>query len=436
MKRIAIETFGCKVNYSDSEMLKAELSEFQRVSSDEVADIYIVNSCTVTAKADHEAEQTVRRFKKRNPDAVIVMTGCSAQTRFQEWTKKEGIDVVVGNTLKHKIPEILRRYATSGVASIQNPFKQAEFYHFPVQKPAERTRFFLKIQDGCDDFCTFCVIPYARGKSRSLSPERVIQQIQTLVENDVKEVVLTGVSLGSYGVDLSPKTNLAALIRRIEHETKLLRLRISSLEPEDVDNELLTVLKDSRIFCPHFHLPLQSGDDFILEKMRRNYTTSYYENLIKKISADFKDVFIGIDVISGFPGETEKHFENSYRFLESLPWSKLHVFPYSKREGTAAARFSQHLSKTTMGRRAARFRELSQNRYTEFLNQQIGKEVLGLIETKTHNGIFKAISRNYLPIEIVETGSLRPNTEVPLKISERIGDHLLATRFFGPSPSE
>lgn len=435
MRRVAIETFGCKVNTSDSEMLRAELSEFQCVSPEEVADIYIVNSCTVTRKADLETKHKIRQFQRRNPNALIVVTGCFAQTGYQELAKTEGVHLVVGNTFKHKIPELLKteRFLASaklGMTQVQNAFKDAEFHHSLVQKPAERTRFFLKIQDGCDDFCTFCVIPYARGKNRSLPPDRVIEQIRTLVEADVKEVVLTGVSLGSYGTDLSPKTNLAELVSRIERETKLLRLRISSLEPEDVTDQLLSVLSDSEIFCPHFHLPLQSGDDSILEKMRRNYSVSYYEKLIQNISDGFKDVFIGIDVICGFPGETEKHFENSYRFLESLPWSKLHVFPYSKREGTAASRFQNHLSKAVIAKRAAHFRELSQHRYTEFLDQQIGKEVLGLIEIKDTDGIFKVISRNYLTIEIageiVEAGSLHPNTEVPLKISERVGDHLLA----------
>ena len=234
MKRVAVETFGCKVNTADSEMLKAGLKEsFESVSSDDVADVYIINSCTVTRKADLEAKYKIRQFKSKNPDALIIVTGCFAQTGAEELSKTEGVHFVVGNTLKHQIASLIEEGERPSQPKllIQNAFKNAEFHHIDVQKPSERTRFFLKIQDGCDDFCTFCVIPYARGKNRSLDPDRVIKQIQMLVEAEVKEVVLTGVSLGSYGVDLSPKTNLAELVGRIEKETKLLRLRISSLPP-------------------------------------------------------------------------------------------------------------------------------------------------------------------------------------------------------------
>ncbi len=425
-------------------MLKSSLSEFESVSTDDVADIYIVNSCTVTEKADQEAKQAIRRFKKKNPNAAIVITGCSAQTRFQEWAKMEGIDFIVGNTLKHKIPEILNehRFLIQPKLWVQNAFKNIEFQHSPVQKPAERTRFFLKIQDGCNDFCTFCVIPYARGKSRSLAPDRVIDQIRTLIDADVKEVVLTGVSLGSYGADLSPKVTLAALVRRIENETKLLRLRISSLEPEDVSDELLSVLRDSVIFCPHFHLPLQSGDDFILEKMKRNYSVSYYEKLIRKISNDFKDVFIGIDLICGFPYETEERFHNSCHFLESIPWSKLHVFPYSSREGTSAVRFPEQVKRSEIGRRAERLREMSQRRHIAFLENQVGKKLSALVEKNPGDGPgdgieekeVKALSRNYVSI-VIGTGKLlsdKPsirkslNEEIFLIPSAREGEKLVA----------
>ncbi len=413
-------------------MLKSGLSEFESVSTEDVADIYIVNSCTVTAKADTEARQIVRRFKRKNPDALIIMTGCSAQTRFQEWAKTEGIDFIVGNTLKHKIPEILRAYSPQNDTSgsrlwVQNAFKNIEFQHSPVQKPAERTRFFLKIQDGCDDFCAFCIIPYARGKSRSLSPDRVIDQIRTLVDADVKEVVLTGVSLGSYGIDLSPKTNLAGTIRRIENETKLLRLRISSLEPEDVSDELLAVLKDSNIFCPHFHLPLQSGDNFILEKMKRNYTVSYYERLVRKISDDFKDVFIGMDVICGFPYETEERFKDGCKFIESIPWSKLHVFPYSSRDGTAAVRFPGQVKRSEIGERAERLREMSQRRHIAFLDNQIGKNTPALVEKNREKEEVKALSRNYISIKLLSDKSLRLNEEISLVPEKREGEQLVAS---------
>ncbi|MBI3017210.1 MAG: MiaB/RimO family radical SAM methylthiotransferase, partial [Deltaproteobacteria bacterium] len=317
-KKIAIATLGCKVNQYDSAQLTEILKkdDYQIVSDQEAADVYIVNSCTVTAKADQEARHLLRRFQKKNPNATLVLTGCYAQTHAEELSKFSSVHYVVGNTLKTKISEILKEQKTKPKIPelhIQNAFQVPELPQIEIESFPDHTRVFLKIQDGCDDFCTFCIIPYARGKSRSLTPEAVISQMNLLVQKETQ--------------DLSPKTNLAELISKIEKETSLLRLRISSLEPEDVNDELLSVLKNSEKFCPHFHLPLQSGEDFILKKMQRNYTTHYYENLISKITRDFKDVFIGTDVICGFPGETEEQAQASFHFLENLPWSKLHVFP-------------------------------------------------------------------------------------------------------------
>lgn len=419
-KTVAIDTLGCKVNQYDSVLMEECLKQekFKIVSSKEPADIYIVNSCTVTAKADQEAKILLRRFKEKNPNATLVLTGCFAQTSASELSKL-GIHYVVGNTLKQKISELLKEPKSNETNMfVENSFKTIEpLSNIQIHADsAHQTRIFLKIQDGCDDFCTFCIIPYARGKSRSLEPEAVISQINTLVQEGVKEVVLTGVSLGSYGWDLSLKTNLAQLIRKIENETNLLRLRISSLEPEDVSDELLSILKESSKFCPHFHLPIQSGDDAILKRMQRNYSVSYYEKLVTKINKDFKDPFIGIDVICGFPGETKDQFENTFRFLEQLPWSKLHVFPYSPRKGTPAAKFRDQLVRSDILPRSKKLRDLSQKRYLSFLESTLQKSLLSLVEHQESKkrGFYKAISRNYAPIYFKTDNPNLLNQEISL----------------------
>jgi len=423
-KKVAIATLGCKVNQYDSAQIEEILKKdnYQIVSDQEAADVYIVNSCTVTAKADQEARHLLRRFQKVNPKATLVLTGCYAQTQAQELSKFPSVHYVVGNTLKTKISELLKQPPK---LYIQNAFHAHELSNIPIESFPGHTRVFLKIQDGCDDFCTFCIIPYARGKSRSLAPEAVISQIALLVKNGTQEVVLTGVSLGSYGWDLSPKTSLASLVQKIEKETSLLRLRISSLEPEDVNEELLSTLENSEKFCPHFHLPLQSGCNFILEKMKRNYTTHYYENLILKITRDFKDVFIGTDVISGFPGETKEHAQESFHFLENLPWSKLHVFPYSARKGTPATKFLGKLSRSEILERSQKLRELSDQRYQSTLDQHIGRSYLSLVEKSTHKDFQKALSRNYLPIYFKSSNASLLNTEIKLKVLSHTQDQLL-----------
>ena len=427
MKRVAIETLGCKANQYDSELLK-ELFRQENVacvSSHEIADVYIVNSCTVTGKADAEARHLLRRFRRQNPAATLVITGCYAQTQSQSLAKLEGVHYVVGNTLKPKIVEILKNKTerpTQAEVFTENVFQtNAALPLIPLHAVDQKTRVFLKIQDGCDDFCTFCLIPYARGKNRSLPPEAVVHQIQILVNEGVKEIVLTGISLGSYGVDLSPKSDLATLVKKIDRETTLLRLRISSLEPEDVSDGLLSACQGSEKFCPHFHLPLQSGDDAILQKMRRNYTVSYYEALIEKIHKRFPDIFIGTDVICGFPGETLKQATHTVDFLKNIIWAKLHVFPYSPRQGTAAATFLGQLPRHEILKRGYTLRMLSEERYQQFLLSQIGKKTLALVE----KGGKKALARNYVPIYFDEHHAFMPQVEIECFPSHISQDGLL-----------
>jgi len=425
LKTVALATFGCKVNQYDSHLLEECLKEahFKIVPQEDVADIYIVNTCTVTRKADIEAQHMLRRFKRKNPHATFVVTGCYAQTGSQELAKDPHIHYVIGNTLKTKIIDLLKKdeKPSSPQIHLENAFKENTLSATPIHA-YKKTRIFLKIQDGCDDFCTFCIIPYARGKSRSTPPERIISQIEFLVKEGVKEVVLTGVSLGSYGWDLSSKTTLSDLVQKIEKETSLLRLRISSLEPEDVNDTLLEVLKNSEKFCPHFHLPLQAGDDRVLSHMKRNYTVSQYEKRVNFILKHFKDVFIGIDMICGFPGEEEVHFQNTYAFLTKLPWSRLHVFPYSPRKGTPAAKFQGQLLRSEILKRSRVFQELSSKRYNAYLSSFIGKEMLALVEKNESKkrGFYKALSRNYLPIYFRSNNTKLLNQEIRLTPSRSV----------------
>ncbi|ERJ13675.1 tRNA (N(6)-L-threonylcarbamoyladenosine(37)-C(2))-methylthiotransferase MtaB [Haloplasma contractile] len=349
MATIAFHTLGCKVNYYETEgiweLFKKE--GYEKVDFKEQADVYVINTCTVTNTGDSKSRKEIRRAIRRNPDAVICVTGCYAQTKPNDIEEIDGVDLIIGTNGRDKIIELVNRFLKERqpITYINDVLRDAEFEDLDVNSFSERTRATLKIQEGCNKFCTFCIIPYARGRMRSKKPERVVSQIQQLVDNGHLEVVLTGIHTGGYGIDFEDY-DLADLINDIEEKVVgIKKIRISSIEINQLDDKMLDVIKNSKILAKHLHIPLQSGCDTVLKRMNRKYNTSEYLAKIKEIRDILPDIAITTDVIVGFPGESDKEFKDTYDFIEQIQFSELHVFPYSMRTGTKASKMKQQVRK-------------------------------------------------------------------------------------------
>lgn len=438
MKTVAITTLGCKTNQLDSAVMEESLKQrdFRITDFSNQADVYIINTCTVTLKSDFQSRQLIRRAKRQNPDAKVIVAGCYAQVSPEEVAKIEGVDYVIGNTGKFDIAELLWS-VVSGQRSVVGAygytpsqdkiittdiFKETEVKGFNASTFSGHTRAFLKIQEGCHAFCSYCIVPYARGGSRSVKPAEVMDGLKRLVDEGYREVVLTGIHLGYYGGDLSPATDLLSLAEAIDKEFPKLRVRISSLEPTEITDEFIEFLSTSSAVCNHLHIPLQSGDDNILKAMNRRYTTSFFASVIEKVVDKVKDAGTGVDVIVGFPGEGEGEFLNTYNLLKRLPVSYLHVFPYSKRKGTPAALFLNHVHPDIIKKRCELLRELSEEKKREFMGRFVGKEVSALVEGKrdTGSGLIKATTRNNLQLQVLGDTGLR-NQEVKVVVADNEG---------------
>jgi threonylcarbamoyladenosine tRNA methylthiotransferase MtaB len=421
--KFRITTLGCKVNQYETDAMAQQLKDSDCVpaSSEDKADLCIINTCTVTQKASMQSRQAVRQAIRSNPKARIVVTGCYAQTEPDEILKIDGVHTVIGHGDKHKIPEIVRSSPMENnrrpTLLRRNISSECDFKQVPVTVFGERTRPFLKIQDGCNTFCTYCIVPYARGRSRSMAPEKVLEHISHLKHAGYHEVVLTGVHLGAYGLDLSPKYHLAGLLSQINESNPIHRVRLSSIEPHELTEDILALLAETDVFCNHFHIPLQSGDDFILKKMHRPYTRSFFRDLIVKINSLIPDAAIGVDALIGFPGETEKAFENTYSLIKELPVTYLHVFPFSVRKGTPAGKYPQQVDSRTIKARCEKMRTLGNQKKEAFYKKFIGKTVKILIESKRDEstGLLKGITSNYIPVR-VNGGDNWVNTIVPVRI--------------------
>jgi len=410
MPKIAFSTLGCRINQFDTAAMQSAVmndDDFSIVSFDDKADIYVINTCTVTGKSDTESRRIVRKALKKNRNARIVVTGCYAQTNPQELSKIPGVSRVLGNNEKLKVKDYLRFdpdivIDNSKNVHVSDIFEASSIQVSGIEGYQEKTRAILKIQDGCDSRCSYCIVPFARGISRSLSPDDVIRQVASLCRNDYKEAVLSGVHLGGYGRDLFPKTSLSAVIKRIISETKLERIRISSIEPREVTDELIELMASEERICRHFHIPLQSGDDDILHRMNRNYKVEFYEGLIMKIRDKIPDAGIGCDVIVGYPGEEDTHFENTYRLIKRLPLTYLHVFAYSPREGTAAFSRKETVKGNVKAERSELLRRLGREKSIYFKNSHVGKIVEVLVEDERdeENGLLKGYTGNYLRVMI------------------------------------
>jgi threonylcarbamoyladenosine tRNA methylthiotransferase MtaB len=422
--KFRITTLGCKVNQYESEAIAQRLKNLGHVpaGTEDPADLCIINTCTVTQKASMQSRQAIRQFIRSNPQAQIVVTGCYAQTEPDELKKIDGVNRIIGHGDKHNIPDIVlsqEKGLPSPSLTWRNILHEHHFKHIPVTVFGNRTRPFLKIQDGCDTFCTYCIVPYARGRSRSMPLESVLKNFHCLKQAGFHEVVLTGVHLGAYGLDFSPQTTLTALLDHIRKSTAMDRVRLSSIEPHELTQDIIELIAKTEIFCDHFHIPLQSGDDRILERMHRPYTSSFFRDLVVKIKDQVPDAAIGVDILIGFPGETEKAFENTYSLIEKLPVDYLHVFPFSPRPGTPADKYPQKVPQKTIKARCEKMRQIGNEKKRIFYETFMEKTVVVLIESKRDKatGLLKGITSNYIPVHVVGKDDLF-NTLVQVKIEK------------------
>jgi threonylcarbamoyladenosine tRNA methylthiotransferase MtaB len=410
MIKFTITTLGCKVNQYESDAIARRLMDLGCVPAvaEEPADVGIVNTCSVTGKAAMQSRQAVRQLIRTNPRAQIVVTGCYAQTEPGELGKIDGVHRIIGHGDKHHIPDIIlsgKNDTLFPAVMRRNIQSEKHFKHIPVPVSGSRTRPVLKIQDGCNAFCTYCIVPYARGKSRSMPLERVLESIRSLKQAGFHEVVLSGVHLGAYGFDLLPQTGLKDLLVRIRDADAMDRVRLSSIEPRELAQDIVEMVATSNIFCKHFHIPLQSGDDGILEKMHRDYSRAFFEDLIYKMKKRIPGAAIGVDLLIGFPGEAENAFESTYSLIEKLPITYLHVFPFSPRPGTPAERYPKKVPAKTIKERCERMRRLGNEKKNVFYKKFEGKTVQVLIESKRDSatGLLKGITSNYIPIFVAGT---------------------------------
>ena len=432
-KKIAITTLGCKVNQYDSASMEEALWEkgHKIVGFHTHADIYIVNTCTVTQKTDYQSRQLIRRAQKRNPHSKIIVTGCYAQIAPQVIAQVPGVSLILGNAQKQQIVDFITNNLgeKSPQIIVSDINQETCFSDPPLYSFIHHTRAFLKIQDGCEAFCSYCIVPYVRGKYRSLDPEEVLKRLFILSKAGFKEVVLSGIHLGAYGIDLTPPSTLLNLLQLIEQKQPVPRIRLSSLEPMDITSELIDFLPTSKTICPHLHLPLQSGDNEILKRMNRSYCSSDFRKLVEILLSAIPHLCLGVDVIVGFPGESNRHFLTTYKLLEELPISYFHVFPYSKREKTQAASFPDQVSSKTISTRSEILRKLGKSKREQFYSHYLGKRLKILIEEKRdrQTNLLKGRSRNYIPVLLEGPDTLK-NQEMEVEITRVEGERVWGAR--------
>ena len=404
-KKVAFHTLGCKLNFSETSTIARKFNQegFIRVSFEEVADIYVINTCSVTENADKRFKTVVRQALKQNPDAFIAAVGCYAQLKPEELASVNGVDLVLGATEKFNITSYLEDLTKNHEGKIHScEIEEADFY-VGSYAIGDRTRAFLKVQDGCDYKCTFCTIPLARGISRSDTLENVLYNAKQIAEQGIKEIVLTGVNIGDYGKgefgNKKHEHTFYDLVKALDSVEGIHRLRISSIEPNLLNDDIIQLVATSEKFVPHFHIPLQSGSDRILKKMKRRYLKALYEDRVHEIKKRMPDACIGVDVIVGFPGETEEDFLETYRFLNELDISYLHVFTYSERDNTPAAAMENPVPQNVRKKRSKMLRGLSAKKRHAFYEGQLGKLGTVLLEGENRAGYMYGFTENYLKIK-------------------------------------
>ena len=408
--KVRAVTLGCKVNAYESEFILSKFLKKGYEITDSIADIYIINTCSVTNTSDAKSRKVINKIVKENKNAIIVVMGCMIEAH-KDYIN-DNVSIIIGNKDKSRVVELVEEYLINQEKKklLYKDF-DLKFEDMFIENMQEHTRAYVKIQDGCENFCSYCIIPYTRGRVRSKNPDTVIKEITTLVNNGYKEIVLTGIHTGHYGSDI--ETSFPDLLKRICQIKKLERLRISSIEITELNDEFLEVLKNEKVIVNHMHIPLQSGSDEILKLMNRKYLTNYYSEKIKKIRNIRPGISITTDVIVGFPGETDELFLETKEFIKKIKFSKIHVFPFSVRENTKAETMPNHVSDKIKKERVKELVDLSNELEKEYIKQYIGKNVIVLIE-KSENFISVGHTDNYLKVFIKE--NIPSNTLVNVKI--------------------
>lgn len=411
--KCAFYTLGCKVNQYESAAMAQQLRQngITCVSPNEDADIYVINSCTVTAESDRKTRQAVRRLRKNHPDSIIVLTGCMVQASPETEKSLPEADIIMGNKNNDKLYGLILQYINSGrrTVSIEAHKSDDKFRGGTVSRYADKTRAVVKIEDGCNRFCSYCIIPYSRGRVRSKPLSAVKEELDGLAENGYKEVVLVGINLSAYGTDCG--TDIVQAVKTAADTQGIERVRLGSLEPDHITREVIAGLSEIKEFCPQFHISLQSGCDKTLKRMNRHYDTVEYEDLCFNLRKAFPDVTLTTDVMVGFPGETEDDFRISLNFVKKTAFEKVHVFPYSRRPGTPASRMPEQIENSEKQRRAEIMIDECEKIRLAFLKEQIGK-TLEIIPEENHNGIVKGYTANYIPVEVSD----RAKFNTPVKV--------------------
>ena len=423
-KKVALHTLGCKLNFSETSTIGSQFLNrgYQVVEFKEKADIYVFNTCTVTEHADRECRQLVRRALRQNPNAYVIVTGCYAQLRPDEISHIQGVDAVLGSNEKLKLFSLLDNFEKKELACIYvSPVNESNEFGASYSTDADtRTRAYFKIQDGCDYKCTFCTIPMARGGSRSMDPDSVLEEFRHLISSGYKEIILTGVNVGDYGKSFNSR--LYDILCRMTDTEGNFRLRISSIEPNLLSDDILRLTAQSDKMCKHFHIPLQSGSSKILKLMQRRYKAEFYSDLIHKANEMIPGLGIGVDVIVGFPGETEEDFITTYNFIRDLAVSYLHVFTYSERPDTKAVTMNGRVDVIERKRRNNMLRILSDKKKNLFYQSMVGKELEVLFESENDNGIIKGFSSNY--VRVAHDFNLSRVNEFSRVLIENVSDNL------------
>jgi len=427
--KVAFTTLGCRTNQHDTAEMQVILEKegYSIVNSSETADVYVVNTCTVTARSDYSSRLAVKKSLAINENATVVFTGCYAQLNPEDSAKIEGLDIVLGNADKLKIAEVLKTklknnslQKESGLAEIymSDIHADREFQTLPVTQFQGRTKAFIKVQTGCNENCSFCTVVRARGSSASDTRENILDNIRHAIDGGYKEITLTGINLGTWGMDFHSKETFSSLVEDIANINGDFRVRLSSINPMEIDDHLIELVAQHEKICPHLHIPLQSGDTEILSKMRRNYDAKQYENIVRRAVDSIPSLGLGADVIVGFPGESEASFEHTRKLIEELPFSYLHVFSYSPRSGTEAHNFRNNIKNITKKERNLILSDLVKEKAQLFYKSFVGKKVTVLIEErKQADGVLKGHSEHYIPVRIDAEGFLQ-NQLVSVLITE------------------
>lgn len=431
MKKAALHNLGCKVNAYETEAMQHLLEEagYEIVPFTQKADVYVVNTCSVTNMADRKSRQMLHKAKKNNPDSIVVATGCYVQTSEKEVLNDLSVDIVIGNDRKHDLVRLLEEYSLDSVNDTVDDINDGKhnFEELFIDQTKEHTRAFIKVQDGCNQFCSYCIIPYARGRVRSRRFENVIAEVERLAANGFKEVVLTGIHLSSYGVDFEEATGLLELIQAVNAVKGIERIRLGSLEPKIVTEHFVSELSKLDKICPHFHLSLQSGCDATLKRMNRKYTTKEYERGCELLRKYFVHPAITTDVIVGFPGETEEEFEQTKAYLEHIHFYEMHIFKYSKRKGTRAAVMPDQIDEQVKAARSEKLIALGHDMSKEFRKFYIGKNEEALFEEKAVIGdkeYFVGYTKEYVKVA-KKTDENLENQIVSGRISGMLTDEIL-----------